>query len=315
MFRLLFAALCFVGSVSVRAAAAVDDYPMKAEQVAEGVYAIVSPANDFPNEENLGWNSNAAFVITEDGLLVFDTGSSETIGKALIKTIRSVSDAPIKWVINSHSHGDHWLGNGAFEAEQPAEMVASDVAIELMKKNGFDWVDRFSNMTDGATGRFTPVPAKNAVTQAVERQFGGLKVQILFSGNSHSPGDIVFWLPQKKVLLTGDTMYTERPPATFDADVKQWIAFLDEMGQLQPKVVIPGHGPVSGVESISNLRDYFDTMWSLVAEGYDEGKMDYEIAASVKEEMKHFEAEYAGLYDRLGESVSHVYLQVEEAMF
>ncbi len=56
-------------------------------------------------------------------------------------------------------------------------------------------------------------------------------------------------------------------------------------------------------------------MWSLVAEGYDEGKMDYEIAASVKEEMKRFEAEYPGLYDRLGESVSHVYLQVEEAMF
>ncbi len=315
MFRLIIAALFFIGSVSVHAAAAVDDYPMKAEQVAEGVYAIISPAKDFPNEENLGWNSNAAFVITGDGLLVFDTGSSETIGKALIKTIRTVSDAPIKWVINSHSHGDHWLGNGAFEAEKPAEMIASDVAIDLMKKNGFDWVDRFSNMTGGATGSFTPVPATDVVTQAMERDFGGLKVQILFSGNSHSPGDIVFWLPEKKVLLTGDTMYTKRPPATFDADIKQWIAFLDEMVQLQPKVVIPGHGPVSGAESISNLRDYFDTMWSLVAEGYDEGKMDYEIAASVKEEMKRFEAEYPGLYDRLGESVSHVYLQVEEAMF
>lgn len=314
MFRLLTTAFISMAAALVQAAT-IGDYPMKAEPVADGVYAIISPANDFPNEENLGWNSNAAFVVTKEGLLVFDTGSSETIGKALIKTIRAVSDAPIKWVINSHSHGDHWLGNGAFEAEKPAEMIASDVAIDLMKKNGVDWVDRFNNMTAGAIGSFTPVPAKNAVTQTLEREFGGLKVQILFSGNSHSPGDIVFWLPQKKVLLTGDTMYTKRPPATFDSDVKQWIVFLDAMGKLQPKVVIPGHGPVAGAESIKKLHDYFDTIWSLVAEGYEEGKMDYEIASSAKEEMKRFETDYPGLYDRLGESVSHVYLQVEEAMF
>lgn len=304
---------CFTSVVS--AAAQVGDYPMKAKQIAEGVYAIVSPASDFPNEENLGWNSNSAFVITDDGLLVFDTGSSETIGKALLKTIRTVSKAPIKWVINSHSHGDHWLGNGAFKAEKPQEMIASDVAIDLMHKNGFEWVDRFNNMTGGATGNFTPVPAKDAVVKTMTRKFGGVEVQILFSGNSHSPGDIVFWLPEEKVLLTGDTMYTKRPPATFDSNVKQWIAFLGEMETLEPKVVMPGHGPVSDVKAVTRLRDYFDTLWSIVAEGYEEGKQDYEIAPTVKQQMKHFENDFPGLYDRVGESVSHVYLQVEAALF
>ncbi len=305
-------ALCAFGA---QAAAVVGDYAMKAEQVADGVYAIVSPSMSFPDEENRGWNSNAAFVITDEGLLVFDTGSSETIGKALIKTIRTVSDAPIKWVINSHAHGDHWLGNGAFVTEKPAEMIASDIAIALMKKDGFEWIDRFNNMTNGAIGEFEPVPAKDAVTQAVARDFGGVQVQILFSGNSHSPGDIVFWLPGKSVLLTGDTMYTQRPPATFDANVEQWITFLEELSVLKPKVVIPGHGPVSGVEAITNLHAYFDTLWRQVAEGYEEGKSDYEIAATVKARMKPFEMTYPGLYERLGESVSHVYLQVEEAMF
>ncbi len=304
--------LCALG---VQAAAVAGDYAMKAEQVADGVYAVISPSMDFPNEENRGWNANAAFVVTDDGLLVFDTGSSETIGMALIKSIRTVSDAPIKWVINSHSHGDHWLGNSAFVTEKPAEMIASDVAIALMKKDGFDWVDRFNSMTNGATGKFKPVPAKDAVTQAMERDFGGVQVRILFSGNSHSPGDIVFWLPEKQVLLTGDTMYTQRPPATFDADVKQWIAFLEQLEELKPKVVIPGHGPVSGVEAITNLHDYFDTLWTQVAEGYEEGMTDYEIAPKVKARMKPFEVSYPGLYERLGESVSHVYLQVEEAMF
>ncbi len=315
MKRLISLLLLFFVTGVAFAAAQVGDYPMKAEKIADGVYAIVSPASDFPNEENLGWNSNSAFVVTDEGLLVFDTGSSETIGKALLKTIRLVSKAPIKWVINSHSHGDHWLGNGAFTPEKPKEVIASDVAIDLMNKNGFEWVDRFNNMTGGATGNFTPVPAKDAVVKAMKREFGGVEVQILFSGNSHSPGDIVFWLPEKKLLLTGDTMYTKRPPATFDSNVKHWIAFLDELEKLQPKVVVPGHGPVADVKAVTSLRDYFDTLWSIVAEGYDEGKQDYEIAPTVKEQMKRFETDFPGLYDRVGESVSHVYLQVEAALF
>ena len=299
----------------VHAAATVDDYAMKAQKVTDGVYAIISPAKSFPDAENKGWNSNTAIVETSEGLLVFDTGSSETIGKALIKTIRSVSDKPIKWVINSHSHGDHWLGNGAFVAEKPAEMIASDVAIGKMKQMGYEWVGRFHDMTDGATGKFEPVPAKDAVVKAMERDFGGVQVQILFSGNSHSPGDIVFWLPQQGVLLTGDTMYTQRPPATFDAQVKQWGAFLGELEELEPEHVIPGHGPVSDISAVTNLKDYFTTLWELVAEGYDEGLPDYEIAPGIKEKMQRFEAIYPGLYERLGESISHTYLQVEAAEF
>jgi cyclase len=315
MLKPLFISCALLVSGLVHAAATVDDYAMTAQPVAAGVYAIVTPAKDFPNAENKGWNSNSAFVETGEGLLVFDTGSSETIGKALIKTIRTVSDKPIKWVINSHSHGDHWLGNGAFVAEKPAEMIASDVAIALMQKNGADWVDRFNTMSEGATGIFTPVPAKNAVVKAMTRNFGGVEVQVLFSGNSHSPGDIVFWLPQQGVLLTGDTLYTQRPPATFDANVKQWAVFLKELEGLKPKVVIPGHGSVSDVTGVTDLHDYFSTLWTLVAEGYESGLPDYEIAPGIKEKMQRFEAAYPGLYERLGESISHVYLQVEAAEF
>ncbi|MFO7593716.1 MAG: MBL fold metallo-hydrolase [Pseudomonadota bacterium] len=315
MLRMISALVLMFTALAVQAAATVDDYKMQAEKVADGVYAIVSPAQDFPNEENKGWNSNSAFVVTDEGLLVFDTGSSETIGKALLQTIRRVSDAPIKWVINSHSHGDHWLGNGAFSGENPEEVIASDVAIEMMKEGGHDWIARFANMSGGATGEFEPVPATDAVVEAMEREFGGVKVQILFADNSHSPGDIVFWLPQKKVLLTGDTMYTQRPPATFDSNVQGWITFLERASRLDAKVVVPGHGPVAGAESITQLQDYFETLWNLVAEGYEAGKMDYEIAEDVKEKMARFEEPYPGLYDRLGESISHVYLQVEEAMF
>ena len=78
---------------------------------------------------------------------------------------------------------------------------------------------------------------------------------------------------------------------------------------------MPGHGPVAGIASVTELHNYFDTLWNLVAEGYDEGLPDYEIAPGIKEKMKRFGEIYPGLYERLGESISHVYLQVEAAEF
>lgn len=303
-------------SLQAASPASAEDYPMKAEKVSDGIYAIISPAISFPDPDNKGWNSNTAIVETDEGLLVFDTGSSETIGKALINTIRTVSDQPIRWVINSHSHGDHWLGNGAFATEQPEAFIASDIAIELMHQEGLNWVDRMHNMTEGATGNFKPLPADSAVTKAMEREFGGVKVQVLLSKQSHSPGDMVFWLPEKQVLLTGDVLFNYRAPATFDSHVPQWLAFLEEMQALQPAHVIPGHGPVGDAKALARLQAYFTILWEMVQAGYEEGEADFEMAPRIKEEMHtKLDKAFPNMDDRLGTSISHVYLQVEAAEF
>jgi glyoxylase-like metal-dependent hydrolase (beta-lactamase superfamily II) len=296
------------------AAASVSDYAMKAEPVAEGVYAVITPAKDFPSAENKGWNSNATFVVTDEGVLVFDTGSSETIGQALRNTIAGVTDTPVRWVINSHAHGDHWLGNGAF-AEDGVEIISSQVVQTRIRTEGPEWVARFKQMTNGATGDSTVVAPNRGLREPLVREFGGVRVEVLFSGNSHSPGDVVFWLPKERVLLTGDVMYTGRPPATFDADVQQWTRFLDELEALDPAVVVPGHGPVGRKTDVALLRNYFETLWTAVSEGYEEGLPDFEIAPRVKARMVSFEKDFPGIDERLGESVSHVYLQVEESAF
>lgn len=290
-------------------------FEMRAERMAEGVYAVVSPARTFPNTENMGWNSNAAFVVTGDGILVLDTGSSPKVGEALLQTIRSVSDQPIRWIINTHVHGDHWLGNGAFVAEKPEQIIASELTIQQMHEQGAEWVSRFNAMTEGATGDFVPVVARDAVSESGVHQFADLEAHILYSPRAHSPGDLALWLPQQKVLLAADAIYTGRGPATFDSDVQGWIAFLDEFLALEPEVVLPGHGPVAGIDAVSDMHRFFSTLWSLVEEGYEAGKMDYEITEQAREQMAEFEAIYPGMNETLGEAVSHVYLQVEAALF
>ncbi|WP_026289565.1 MBL fold metallo-hydrolase [Thioalkalivibrio sulfidiphilus] len=290
-------------------------FGMKLEQLADGVYAIVSPARGFPSADNLGWNSNTAFVVTGDGVLMFDTGSSEGIGAALRDQIRTVTDQPVRWIINSHVHGDHWLGNSAFMADEPEQIIASDITIAMMKEQGAEWLSRFYNMTDGAIGDFDLVPARDAVTESGSHQFADMEAYLLRSERAHAPGDIALWLPAQRVLLAADVVYTERGPATFDSNVQGWIAMLDEMLALEPEVVLPGHGPAGGIEALQNMRNYFQTLWDIVEEGYNAGMMDHEIAAQAREQMADFEAIYPGMSDSLGESVSHIYLQVEAALF
>lgn len=298
----------------VFAAASVSDYPMVAEQVAENVYAVITPSRDIPNVDNKGWNSNSVFVITRDGVLVFDTGSSEIIGQALYNTIKRVTDKPVRWVVNSHGHGDHFLGNAAF-ANDGVEIIASDVAKGRIEKQGLDWVERLDAMTGGATGDSKIVAPNQGLREPLAREFGGVRVEVLFAGRSHSPGDIVFWLPKERVLLAGDVMYTGRPPVTFDSDMQQWIRFLGELEALEPVVVVPGHGPVGTKSDIGLLRNYFEAIWSTVSEGYDEGLSDFEILPRVKARLKTLEKAFPGMDTRLGETVSHVYLQVEQHAF
>lgn len=313
MKKLLLIPLLLV-SAPLFAAASIDDYAMQAEQVAPGVYAVVTPAKDFPNAENKGWNSNAIFVVTREGVLLFDTGSSETIGKALLKTIRRVTSKPVRWVVNSHGHGDHFLGNAAF-AGKNVEILSSSLVQVRIAAEGEEWVGRFNGLTEGATGASPVVVPTRSVGKEQTRNFADLRVELLFSGDAHSPGDIMFWLPAKQVLLTGDVMYTGRAPATFDANAQHWIAALARLQKMQPRVVVPGHGPVGDSQSIADLHDYLSTLWTLVQEGYDAGQADFEMLPAIREKMARFEMKFPGFNERLGESVSHLYLQIEAAAF
>jgi glyoxylase-like metal-dependent hydrolase (beta-lactamase superfamily II) len=303
-----------VATVVVAAPATVGDYAMRAEPVAPGVYAVITPARDFPNVENRGWNSNSTFVVTRDGVLVVDSGSSETIGKALRQVIAKATDKPIRWIINTHGHGDHWLGNAAL-ADGKTEIIASSTVRNRIDKEGSDWVARFNTMTDGATGASKVVKPNQVYDARVAIAFGELKAELLPSGDGHSPGDLAVWLPQQKVLIGGDVLYTERAPATFDSKLPHWIAFLKELEALKPVKIVPGHGPVADGAAVGYLRAYFEDLWKVVETGYQEGKPDFEILPKAKQVMARHKQHFPDLDTRIGESVSHTYLQVEAADF
>ncbi|UCE89085.1 MAG: MBL fold metallo-hydrolase [Pseudomonadota bacterium] len=295
-------------------AAGVDDYPMTAQAIAPGVYAVLTPARDFPNAQNKGWNSNSAFVVTDGGVLLFDTGTSQTIGEALKRAIAKVTDQPVRWIVNSHGHGDHWLGNAAFYREG-VTIYASPRVKQRVETEGQEWISRFERMTDGATGHSDVIVPNFEIDERTEAVIGGLRVVFIPSGNSHSPGDILVWLPQRKVLLAGDVVYSDRMPSTFDSDVRQWIRFLGDLEAIKPVVVVPGHGAVTDAAALRRQREFLSTLWAVVKQGYEDGKTDFEIVPLAREALRQYKAGYPGFDDKLGRDVSHVYLQVEAALF
>ena len=290
------------------------DYPMEARAVSEHVYAIITPTRDLPNAENGGWNSNSAFVVTGSGVLLFDSGSSVGIGQAIRKTIAGVTSQPVRWIVNSHAHGDHWLGNAAF-ADTVEQIFAGVEAAAGIEADGIAWVERFNAMTGGITGDSEILAPDRKVEQAMELSFGVVPVLMMLSGGSHSPGDLMLWLPGDEVLIAGDVVYSDRMPSTNAGDLQQWIETLAQLQQLQPRVVIPGHGAVTDASGIDRLHALLSSLWRAVEAGINEDLSDFEMLPQVSEALAPFRPFYPGLDDKLRRDLSHVYLQVEAAVF
>jgi glyoxylase-like metal-dependent hydrolase (beta-lactamase superfamily II) len=272
-------------------------------QISNNIYSIISPFYGRPTPRNKGWKAKSHFIVTEKGVLVFDTGSSEVIGNAIIKTIKSVTDKPIRWVVNSHSHADHWLGNGAF-ANQGIEVITTKSSLAKMKRNGQEDVDAFSRMTQGATGKTPLYFPTSLLTQKETRNFGGVDVVFYFSHDGHSSGDVLMWLPESKVIFGGDVLNAEFIPImTPTGNVTHLIQTLNDVIKLAPKTVLPGHGQPTTIKSIERDSAFLNKAWSLVKNGYKSGKSSSNILQQVTTQLG---PKYSTMYKDFDSSIEYL---------
>ncbi|TJY34586.1 MBL fold metallo-hydrolase [Pontimicrobium aquaticum] len=260
-------------------------------RITENIYSIVSPSFGLPTPENKGWNSNAHFIVTKNGVLLFDTGSSESIGHKIKKTIATVTDLPVRWVVNSHSHADHWLGNAAFS---DAEIIASNQAMKTMQKYGQDDVAFYAKVTNGKIGSTRLVYPNLLLNESQKRDFGGVKVEFIFADNGHSPGDVLMWLPKQRIVFGGDVLSSDwMPIITDDVNIPSLINTLNFIAELNPTKVLTGHGNATTVKSIE--RDVFllSSVWEQVKHDYKNGGKPEETLLKIKTELK---PEYTFLY-------------------
>ena len=225
--------------------------------------------------------SNNIWIVFEDYVLCYDANFPKEAGD-VVAAIRKTTDKPIRYVLDSHHHGDHAYGNAVF-AKAGATVIASANTARLLRVNG---PKEFAEAGKGKEGRkdvansYLKVPDL-IFDEKLVFEDSKQRVEIYFLGHAHTAGDAFLYLPKQKILCTGDAC--TNGPFNFmgHSDSASWIRVLEKAQQLDPKIVCPGHGPLSDKSVLAKQRRYFVELREQVKKGIDAGKEFDDILKSI----------------------------------
>lgn len=235
---------------------------------------------------------NTGVIIGDEGILVVDTQATPVMAADVIRRIREVSDLPIRYIVLSHYHAVRVMGASAYRAEQ---IIASrdtyDLIIERGEADFSSEVGRFPRLFRALES----VPGLTRPTLVFERSLrlwlGKLEVHVLQLGRGHTKGDTVVWLPEEKVLFSGDLVEYQATPYTGDAYLREWPATLDAIAALGPEKLVPGRGAALKTQpevaaGLSGTRAFVTELVAAVGEGVNAGKDLGAIYRAVSERLR-----------------------------
>lgn len=263
------------GSLLVLVAAAAEELPsvpMIAVKVGEHSYYVQGQAG-IADASNMGFMSNAGFVVTEDGVVVVDALATPGLAQKLVLEIRKITSKPIRRVIVTHYHADHIYGLQVFKTlgaeiwaqRAGSEYLISDTAKERMAQRRealFPWVDEHTKL----------LGADLWLDADTSFKLGGINFTLHHVGPAHSSEDLAIMVENDDVLYAGDMAFRGRVPFVGDADSRAWIAGLDKLLELKPRILVPGHGAVSKEAATDLLftRDYLAYLRKTMGQAADE---------------------------------------------
>ena len=243
-------------------------FDLKPIQTAENSYYFYGKEEYF-SKENYGDIANASFIITKNYVILIDTGSSKAYGEELKKQIEKITSKPIKYIINTHHHPDHFLGNDAFSS---SDIYATKFTKEDIEKNGHLYIANLRNLIKDAING-TKIKAPDKILQSKTLDFDGYKLKVLYL-NGHTQSDIAIYDENTKILYASDLVFNKRTLTTPHANMQNWLKSLEELEKINYSILVPGHGLASKTkepikENIAYLNYLDSTLKSSVKEGLD----------------------------------------------
>ncbi len=208
-----------------------------------GVYVHVGRqvALDVPGHDDI---ANVGFVAGEKCVAVIDTGGSVTTGRALRASIKSRTRLPICYVINTHVHVDHVLGNAAFNDDRP-RFVGHAALAAAMARSGDFFLAEYPGDFDAPPTLAQVIGPDLLVEHAATLDLGNRILELRAWPTAHTDCDLTVYDVKTRTLWTGDLLFRERLPV-LDGSIRGWLAALEELARLDVVLAIPGHGPASG---------------------------------------------------------------------
>lgn len=221
-----------------------------------GVYEQVSP-------KNRGFISNAYFYIADDGVLVVDALSTYKLGKELVETIRTKTNKPIKFLVITHYHTDHFYGAKALK-ESGAEIIAHEYALEyLSKPSSYNFFLARKKLLGKEMEGTELTPPSITISKdlniylTVNQKLKEFQVKHLC--RAHTNGDLVIFIPDEGILFSGDIVFDGRLPFLGSGNSKSWLQCLEEISKWDVKILLPGHGKI--LDSPKKIKEAID--WTM----------------------------------------------------
>ena len=271
------------------------------KSLAQDKMLMVKVTDDVYMMQNDRGSSNSSFIITPEGVVVFDF-DIRTADQTLA-AIRKLTDKKVRYLISSHSAGDHATGAWYFREDKPIYIATRNQVRDLFNQENDAFEDRkASNDPRNAVYKGKELVRPDiAFDGNLTMYFGGLTLQLTAEGYGHSTGDLTVYIPQKRIMLTGDLLDTEIHPGQGDSggvyfsQVQNWIEILDRImaRNLAVETYVPGHGPVHigrGVKDLDEQKRYFVVMRDEVAKKIQAGQSLEQIQKEFKlpQEFAHY---------------------------
>lgn len=244
---------------------------LEVQTVTDGVWAIVGEKEQ-RSPENLANNATFGLVVTEAGAVLVDPGGSWKGAEALHAAIRTVTDQPVIYVIDTGGQDHRWLGNGYWQA-QGATVIASSEAVADQRDRGSMQMTALAQFLGDALDGTDPSYADVTFEAEHALDVGGVTFEIVHPGAAHTPGDSFVWVPERDVVFTGDIVYVERILGVGDqSSITEWPAAFEAVEATGAAHVVPGHGHATTMERArADTYNYLMNLRTQIGALLDEG--------------------------------------------
>ncbi len=241
------------------------------QEVLPGVWSAIG-ATAPGTYENSGHNNNLSFIITKAGVVVVNAGDNYLLAQSLHDEIKKHTDQPVKYVVLENGQGHAMLGSNYWK-EAGAKIVAHRDTAKYIEQVGYDALAGMRARARDKAYRTELVQPDIVYDDKLDLSMGGEKIEVLHLGRAHHHGDTMVWLPEKKLVIAGDTAFHIRMLPIFeDTDTASWIAVWDKFEALGATIVIPGHGGPTDMPTVRKwTRDYLVHLRAKVKEVVDAG--------------------------------------------
>ncbi|MFP3873666.1 MAG: MBL fold metallo-hydrolase [Thiohalophilus sp.] len=296
------------------------DTPLPVYQLTRQTYFLFGTISNL-NKDNRGWNANAGFVVTDEGVVVIDTLGTPRLGRRLIATVRSVTDKPIRYLIITHNHPDHAYGAAAFQSLDAVTVIAHPGTRDYNNSSTLEESVAYRReQLAGDMQDFSPPGADQYIEQSRFNkeviELGEQRFEIYNTGRHHSYGDLVVYQPAEKLVWISDLAFNQRTTYMGDGDSEQilegheWL--MDNFSDA--RLMIPGHGgpQTEPFPMVSKTRDYVQRLRREMREAVEQGVSMQDAVSNTEfedwEDIRLYE-------DNHSANANYIYREMEREFF